>query len=924
MAAELPKAYDPHAVEQRWYGEWEARGYFWGDADPKNPKRFCITVPPPNVTAELHMGHAVNHLVHDVLARWHRMQGAVVRVVPGCDHAGIATERQVVKWLAADGITKDAIGREGFIAKCWEWTHKYGGAIHGQWRALGCSYDWRPQPFDNTIKGTRFTMDSGYAVAVNIAFKRLYEDGFIYRGERVGNWCPGCRSILSDLEVRHRDEPNGRLYFIRYPFADGDGAITVATTRPETMLGDIAVAVNPKDERYTKVIGRRVRLPLVTWRDADLPIITDADVDPAFGTGALKVTPVHDATDYEIASRHGLWPYLGDAALVKGGERDTPSVLRIIGRDGAMTEHAGPYAGLDRFDARKRVVADLEAQGLLEKTEPYSVGLGRCDRCDTVIEPLLTTQWYCRMKEMAAAARAPIADGRIKYIPDRYAAQTLDWLDGIRDWPISRQLWWGYRLPIFHCAQGHEWCQIQSDPRCPKCADAAAQGVIEQDPDVLDTWFSSALWPFAVLGWPERTPDLAYFYPTNVLITDRQILFLWVVRMVMMGLHLLTDRAEDARLPFWQVIVHPTIQTIEGRRMSKSLGTGVEPIALAGQYGTDGLRFGVALQSGPAQDVRFDEDKCAEGKHFANKLWNATRFALPHLGDAPPARPGGPLPLHDRWMFSRLRTVCAEVDAALAESRLSSVAQLLYQFVWNEFCDWYVELSKEPLRDPATADATRWTLYTALDTILRLLHPLMPFVTEELWQRLPRAAGAPASVMIADWPQPPADWDDPAAEQAFRDLIAVVAAIRQLREGAAGASKPSALLVGGDGVLSDSVTRYRDPLRRLGQIEDLRWGGETDLAADAPAQEVATAAGVVRVALDLRLSPEERARERARLEKAVIEAQAWLDSLVARLADPKFRDKAPEAVRVKTEGQRAEAAARVASLQRRLEQLNAD
>jgi valyl-tRNA synthetase len=726
MALELPKAYDPKSVEAHWYQFWLEHGYFHADVDPTRPA-YCITIPPPNVTGELHMGHALQHSVHDLIIRWKRMQGFNALCLPGTDHASISTQMKVVQQLAREGLSRYDLGREKFVERCWEWTEKYGGAILNQLKSLGCSYDWRR---------IRFTLDPGYYRAVLTAFVHFYDRGWIYRGLRVVNWCPECQTTVSDLEVVHKTVESS-LWRIRYPAEDGGEGIIVATTRPETMLGDTAVAVSPKDERYQGRVGKRVVLPLV---NRVIPIVADEFVDPEFGTGAVKVTPAHDPNDFDIGQRHAL-----------------PSII-VIGKDGRMTAEAGAYAGLDRLEARQQIVATLEAEGLLVSLEPYSHSVGHHDKCDTVVEPLAMEQWFMRMRELADLALQQIREGKVGFVPERFTGAEIQWLENIRDWNISRQLWWGQRIPVWTCsACGEVIVQVDPPETCTRCG----KETLEQDPDVFDTWFSSALWPFATLGWPDTTPELEYFYPTDLMITGRDILYLWIARMMMCSGEFL------GKEPFREVMVHPTVMTHEGKRMSKSLGTGIDPLELTAEYGTDATRFGLVYQCGGSQDIRFSRDRLEMSRNFCNKLWNASRFVLMNLGDRPREQVTGPpavatdLPLADRWVLSRLERTVAAVNEALQTLAVDDAAQRIYNFVWDEFCDWYVELAKPrlmassgPLPDEEgpheeSNPDVRGVLLYVLERTLRLAHPFMPFITEAIWQSLP---GAGESLMIARYP----------------------------------------------------------------------------------------------------------------------------------------------------------------------------
>ncbi|GBC99122.1 Valine--tRNA ligase [bacterium HR17] len=924
-ASTFPTAYDPKELEERWYRFWDERGFFYAEVD--DPRRsFCITIPPPNVTGSLHMGHALNHTIHDVVARYKRMKGFNVLVVPGTDHAGIATQVVVEKELAKEGKTRYDLGREKFLERVWAWKEQYGGIILQQMRRLGCSYDWRRE---------RFTMDARYAHAVLETFLRLWNEGLIYRGYRIVNWCPRCLTALSDLEVERNEEGEpGQLWFIRYPLKrDGrarDEFIVVATTRPETMLGDTAVAVHPDDERYKHLIGATVILPLV---GREIPVVADPAVDPAFGTGAVKVTPAHDPADFDIAERHGL-----------------PKVL-VIDDEGHMVNVPERFNGLDRFAAREEVVKALQEQGLLERVEDYRVPLGRCYRCDTVIEPLLSLQWFVRMKPLADLALQVIREGKIRYLPERFARLTMEWLENIKDWCISRQIWWGHRIPIWYCLEcnagkwelkrwGSEtryhfaedakaFAAIEAPQRCPDCGSAN----LVQDPDVLDTWFSSAIWPHAVLGWPDDTPELRKFYPTDLMITARDILYLWVARMVMTGVKFAGD------IPFRTVYVHPTVLTREGKRMSKSLGTGIDPLNLLDKYGADGLRFGLIVQAEAGQDLRFHEERLEMARNFGKKLWNATRFIVT-AGDMGQGTGGTaqkfdlsptprPLSLPVRWIFSRLHKTVAQVNAWMDAYELADAAKAIYNFVWDEFCDWFVEISKPAMqRDEGggagdeTAKEYRWALVTVLETALRLLHPFMPFVTEELWQRLMSATGwgigdAGQALMVAKYPEADERFYDDAAERQMQFLIELVRRVRAVR---ADLGIPTARV---DIVLAcaDEITPQlvRDNMwwlqfvGRINEVQFVRFGETVPQAISEPVDSTEVfvpLTGLVDIS---------KLQERWR--KRLSELTRELERVQARLNNPQFVERAPEEV-VEAERRRLmELQAQRMALERRLQSL---
>ncbi len=737
----LSTVYDPKSVEKKWYDFWLEQNYFHAEPDPAKEK-YSITIPPPNVTGSLHIGHALCYSIQDVLTRWKRMQGYNALCLPGTDHAGIATQNKVEQQLAGEGLTKNDIGREKFLERVWAWKAEYGGQILHQFKTMGFSFDWERE---------RFTMDEGYVDAVLESFIRLFNRGYIYKGARVINWCPRCHTAISDIEVEHQEQ-NGHLWYINYPLADGSGYITVATTRPETMLGDTAVTVNPDDDRYKALVGKTVKLPLT---DREIPIIADDFVDMAFGTGAVKATPAHDPNDFEIGLRHNL-----------------PQVV-VINPDGTMSPKAGPdYAGLDRADARKAVVKDLEKLGLLVKIDDHTHQVGTCERCHTVIEPLLSEQWFCKMQELAKPAIDAVKDGRVSFFPDRYKGIYLDWMENVRDWCISRQLWWGHRIPVWKCADCGGFTAAKGAlEACSKCGGKN----VTQDTDVLDTWFSSALWPFATMGWPEETELLKSFYPTDVLVTSREILYLWVARMIFSSLEYL-----DGEIPFKDVYIYATVLNEEGKRMSKSLGTGVDPLELIDRYGADALRFSLVLHAGKNQDMRFSDQRVESVRNFGNKIWNASRFVIMNLeGFEPGEIDNNALKLEDRWILSRLNRVIETVNVSFENYDMDDASKGMYEFIWSEYCDWYLEMAKPRLRgEGADKAVVQNVLYTVLETIMRLLHPVMPFITEEIWQALPHTGD---TIMLAPFPACDAELLDDKSESDMETLMEVVRTIRNLR-----------------------------------------------------------------------------------------------------------------------------------------------
>jgi valyl-tRNA synthetase len=876
MPVELPKAYQHQEVEARWYRAWMESGRFRADADDRSRPPFCIVLPPPNVTGSLHLGHALTATLQDVLCRWKRMSGFNVLWLPGTDHAGIATQMIVEKDLQqTEGKSRHDLGRAAFLERVWAWKEKYGSRIGEQHQALGASLDWSRE---------RFTMDEGLSRAVREVFVRLHEEKLIYREKKLINWCPRCRTALSDLEVSYQENYQGELWSFAYPLVEpvdpggqhppGMTEVVVATTRPETMLGDTAVAVHPDDERYRAVVGRKVRHPLL---DREIPVIADAVlVDPKFGTGAVKVTPAHDFNDFETGRRHGL------------------PMISVIGPDGRMTAEAGPLAGLDRFEARRRVKEELAAKGLDRGAKPHLLPLGRCQRCETVLEPLLSDQWFVRIEPLARAAIEAVEQGRTRFIPESWTNTYMAWMRNIHDWCISRQLWWGHQIPAWYCPDGH-WTVAREQPRaCAHCG----LGELRQDEDVLDTWFSSALWPFSTLGWPDQTRDLATFYPTSVMETGHDIIFFWVARMMMMGLHFMKD------VPFRVVFLHPMVRDEKGQKMSKTKGNVIDPLDITGKYGADALRFTLAaLTTAQGRDIKLARERIEGYRAFANKLWNATRFALMNLagftetGEDPARLARTPA---DRWLLARLgRAVKGTVDA-LEAFRFDDAAGTVYQFVWHDLCDWYIELAKETLSggDAEKKRGAQAVLAHALDTALRLLHPLMPFVTEELWQTLKKAVGASGwaeSIMIA--PYPVKGPVDEAAELSFGPVIGIIDAIRNirgemnvpwktaLRQVEVGSLGPQALI---------TVRQEQGRILRLANVEGLR------LREDGrPTERRAASAVTVGEGFEVRVplaGVVDMAAETARVDKELAKVGADLEGVRKRLANPSFVSKAPPEV----------------------------
>lgn len=742
MENNLEKNYNPQAFEERIYKHWMDANHFKAKVDSEK-ESFSIVLPPPNITGQLHMGHALDHTLQDILIRWKRMQGYEALWQPGTDHASIATEVKVVEKIKEEeGLSKLDVGREGFLERAWKWKEEYGGRIVDQMKKLGDSCDWSRE---------RFTLDEGLSNAVTEVFIKLYEKGLIYRGNRIINWCPECKTSLSDAEVEH-EEKAGHFWHINYPIKDSDEVIEIATTRPETILGDTAIAVHPEDERYKHLIGKYAILPLV---NREIIIVADEYVDPEFGTGAVKITPAHDPNDFEVGLRH-----------------DLPQII-VMNDDATINEKGGKYEGMSRYEARKAIVKDLDEEGLLVKIKEHSHNVGQCYRCDTVVEPLTSDQWFVKMEPLAAPAIEAVKDGRIKFVPDRFSKTYLHWLENIRDWCISRQLWWGHRIPAYYCSDcGHLVVSKEVPTTCEKCN----SNNFKQDEDVLDTWFSSALWPFSTLGWPEATKELEYFYPTDVLVTGYDIIFFWVVRMAFSGLEFMND------VPFKHVFIHGLVRDSEGRKMSKSLGNGIDPLEIIDQYGADALRFTLVTGNSPGNDMRFHMEKLESSRNFANKLWNATRFVLMNLDvdyiDKESVE--AELTVVDRWIISRLNKVAREITENMDKFELGLAAQKIYDFIWNEYCDWYIELVKPRLygEDINKKRAAQYTLTYILENILKLLHPFMPFITEEIWQNLPTAKD---SVIVAEWPKYKENEICSSAEEQMELIMNAIKNIRNVR-----------------------------------------------------------------------------------------------------------------------------------------------
>jgi valyl-tRNA synthetase len=899
----MATTYDPRSVEARWYQYWLDEGFF--HAQPGGEREpFCIVIPPPNVTGILHMGHALNNTMQDVLVRWHRMRGDNTLWVPGTDHAGIATQARVEKQLAEEGLTRDDLGRDRFLERVWAWKQQYGGTIIEQLKRLGASCDWQRE---------RFTMDEGCSRAVREVFRRLYAKGLIYRGSYIINWCPRCSTTISDIEVEHSEE-QGTLTYIRYPGLDGASDIVVATTRPETMLGDTAVAVNPDDGRYRDLVGREVLLPIVNRR---LPVIADEAVDPEFGTGAVKVTPAHDPADFEMGRRHHL------------------EEITVIGKDGVMTPEAHQYAGLPALEARQGVVAELQRLGLVVKIEDYSHSVGHCYRCNTIIEPLVSEQWFVRMKLLAEPALEAVRQGQIRFFPERFTKVYLGWLENIKDWCISRQLWWGHRIPVWYCQScGAAICPEADPVTCPQCGGAS----LEQDPDVLDTWFSSALWPFSTLGWPDHTPELEYYFPTSVLVTARDIIFFWVARMIFMSCEFMHD------VPFRDVLINSLVLDPLGRKMSKSLGNSKDPLEVIDSYGADTLRFTLLTGNTPGSEMRFQQERVEGSRNFTNKVWNASRFALMNLEDFQPGTPSreddhdpeeisppragfdpAALTLADRWILSRFNWTAGEVSRNLEAYELGEASRVLYEFIWDEFCDWYIELAKPRLYGKDTPDSRRTAqhvLWYVLRHTLELLHPFMPFLTEEIWQHLPVPAsehqGRGRSIMVAPWPERRPDLDDPDSETQMALLMDLIRGIRNLR-GELGLSpgKPArCVAVAADAATRQFLERNISYVAQLAAAQPLEFAS---LEQPKPKQALSYVGRGVEVYIPL-AGLVDLDKEIARLEKESGAVSRDLERVRGKLCNESFLAKAPPEVIDKERGKEADLDQKLAAIGRRLAQ----
>ena len=866
MKKELPKVYEPQEVESRIYETWEKNVCFKGRRDPKR-KPFTIVMPPPNVTGQLHMGHAMDSTLQDILIRFKRMQGYAALWVPGTDHAGIATQIKVEEELRVkEGLTRYDLGRDKFLERVWDWKRQYGNRIVEQQKKLGASCDW---------SRARFTMDEGLSNAVRHVFVSLYNKGLIYKGSRIINWCPHCVTALSDAEVEYKEKP-GHLWHIRYPIAGEEGRyVTVATTRPETMLGDTGVAVNPEDGRYRDIVGKKCILPLV---NKEIPIVADAYVDMEFGTGCVKMTPAHDPNDFEVGLRHNL------------------ESIRVLDDNGKVVEGYGRYSGMDRYEARKAIVADLEEQGYLVKVEEHTHNVGTCYRCGTDVEPIISAQWFVKMEPLAREALRVVNDGEVKFVPDRFSKIYTNWMENVHDWCISRQLWWGHRIPAWTCEDCGEMTVSETDPtECQHCHSTH----IRQEEDVLDTWFSSALWPFSTLGWPnESSEDFKYFYPTDVLVTGYDIIFFWVARMIFSACE------HTGKPPFHTVFIHGLVRDDKGRKMSKSLGNGIDPLEMADQYGADALRFNLITGNSPGNDMRFYTERCEAMRNFANKIWNASRFLMMNLTIDRCELPGR-LELEDKWILSKLNSVIPEVTENMERYELGVAAQKVYDFIWDSYCDWYIELTKTRLQgeDEDSKLRAQQVLCYVLTETLKLLHPFMPFITEEIWQALPHSGDY---LMLQQWPQHRAELDFPEEEKAMELIMDAIRGVRARRaEMNVPPSKKAQLTVS---TLERAVFEQGIPfLKRLAYASDVTVEG----VADAGSDDAMTAQGMVTVtthAARLFMPLAELVdleKEKARIEKELKKNRAELDKLEAKLVNPGFVNKAPAHV-VEAEQDRAE------------------
>lgn len=872
----IPKVYDPASVEKKWYEFWEKNRYFHAEPEP-GKKPFSIVIPPPNITGKLHMGHALDNTLQDILIRWHRMMGDNTLWMPGYDHAGLATQIKVEEVLKKEeGKTRFDLGRDEFVKRVWAWKEEYGDRIINQLKCLGISCDWERK---------RFTMDEGCSRAVRETFVSLFEKGLIYKGTRITNWCVNCHTALSDIEVEHEDTP-GHLWYVRYPVVgEEDTYLTIATTRPETIPGDTAVAVNPEDERYAKLIGKTLRLPIL---NREIPVIADSYVDTKFGTGAVKITPSHDPNDYEMGLRHNL-----------------PEIV-VIGKDGVMTEEAGPFAGLERYECRKQIVARLKEEGYLVKIEEHSHAVGHCQRCHNIVEPLVSTQWFVKMQPLVKAAVDCVTDGRTQFVPERFTKNYTGWMENIHDWCISRQIWWGHRIPVWYCDDCGEMSASRTDlEKCPKCGSTH----IHQDEDALDTWFSSALWPFSTMGWPDNTELLKQFYPTSVLVTGYDIIFFWVARMLIMGMEFMKE------IPFEKVFIHGLVRDSQGRKMSKSLGNGIDPLEVIEKYGADTLRFMLITGNTPGNDMRFYWERVEGTRNFANKIWNASRFALMNMEGYDKDAELAPYTLADKWILSRLQDTVKDVTGLLERFELGEAGRAIYDFIWSEVCDWYIEIAKPRLynKEAAAERATaQHVLATVLVSAMKLLHPYMPFITEEIYQCLPHEA---ESIMISKWPVADESLVDPEAERGMNAIMDSIKAIRNMRaevNANPGKKIPAIMLVSED--LREVVANNDSYIKLLGGIDNLEL---RPLNGEKPENAMAAVVTGIEVYLPL-AGLIDVEKETQRLSKELAAMEKDLQRAGGKLNNAGFLAKAPEDVISKERAKYEELSGKIEAVKKRM------
>lgn len=872
----IPKVYDPASVEKKWYEFWEKNRYFHAEPEP-GKKPFSIVIPPPNITGKLHMGHALDNTLQDILIRWHRMMGDNTLWMPGYDHAGLATQIKVEEVLKKEeGKTRFDLGREEFVKRVWAWKEEYGDRIINQLKCLGISCDWERK---------RFTMDEGCSRAVRETFVSLFEKRLIYKGTRITNWCVNCHTALSDIEVEHEDTP-GHLWYVRYPVVgEEDTYLTIATTRPETIPGDTAVAVNPEDERYAKLIGKTLRLPIL---NREIPVIADSYVDTKFGTGAVKITPSHDPNDYEMGLRHNL-----------------PEIV-VIGKDGVMTEEAGPFAGLERYECRKQIVARLKEEGYLVKIEEHSHAVGHCQRCHNIVEPLVSTQWFVKMQPLVKAAVDCVTDGRTQFVPERFTKNYTGWMENIHDWCISRQIWWGHRIPVWYCDDCGEMSASRTDlEKCPKCGSTH----IHQDEDALDTWFSSALWPFSTMGWPDNTELLKQFYPTSVLVTGYDIIFFWVARMLIMGMEFMKE------IPFEKVFIHGLVRDSQGRKMSKSLGNGIDPLEVIEKYGADTLRFMLITGNTPGNDMRFYWERVEGTRNFANKIWNASRFALMNMEGYDKDAELAPYTLADKWILSRLQDTVKDVTGLLERFELGEAGRAIYDFIWSEVCDWYIEIAKPRLynKEAAAERATaQHVLATVLVSAMKLLHPYMPFITEEIYQCLPHEA---ESIMISKWPVADESLIDPEAERGMNAIMDSIKAIRNMRaevNANPGKKIPAIMLVSED--LREVVAHNDSYIKLLGGIDNLEL---RPLNGEKPENAMAAVVTGIEVYLPL-AGLIDVEKETQRLSKELAAMEKDLQRAGGKLNNAGFLAKAPEDVIAKERAKYEELSGKIEAVKKRM------